>query len=146
MSIKITKSDVRWSYLSLFLFNGINVLLLQFILAYLSPAEVVLWYTFTAVSGLVVILDFGFMTTLSRNITFIWSGAEKITASGFKENPKSKKQNFKLFVKLFKTTRLIYFILGLAIFIILLTIGSYYVYSVSKDDLPLSRSEERRVG
>lgn len=138
MSINITKSDVRWSYLSLFLFNGINILLLPFILTYLSPAEVGLWYTFTAVSGMVVILDFGFMTTLSRNITFIWAGAKQITTSGFKESAEGDtKPNYQLFVKLFKTTRLIYLALGLLIITILLTIGSYYVYSVSKDELPL---------
>ena len=139
MAINITKSDVKWSYFSLFLFNGINVLLLPFILAYLPPAEVGLWYTFTAVSGLVVILDFGFMTTLSRNVTFIWAGAEEITSSGFKEtSDQVKKPNYQLFVKLFKTTKLIYLILGLTIFIILLSIGSFYVYSVSKADLPIS--------
>lgn len=140
MAINITKSDVKWSYLSLFLFNGINVLLLPFILAYLNTAEVGLWYTFTAVSGLVIILDFGFMTTLSRNVTFIWAGAEEITSSGFKENSKdqTKRPNYQLFVKLFKTTKLIYLVLGLAIFIILLSLGSLYVYSVSKADLPVA--------
>src|SRR5690625_4068707 len=138
MAINITKIDVIWSYFSLFLLNGINILLLPFILAYLEPAEIGLWYTFTAVSGLVIILDFGLMTTLSRNVTFIWEGAEEIAVTGFKVNNKqTKTPNYNLFVKLFKATKLIYLFLGLTIFLILLTLGSYYVYSVSKNDLPV---------
>lgn len=138
MAINITKSDVKWSYFSLFLFNGINILLLPFILNYLSTPEVGLWYTFTAVSGLVIILDFGFMTTLSRNITFIWAGATEITSSGLtKKMSDEGKPNYQLFVKLFKTTKLLYLILGLIILVILLSVGSFYIYLVSKKVLPV---------
>jgi O-antigen/teichoic acid export membrane protein len=138
MSINVTKSDVRWSYISLLLFNGINVILLPFILSYLSTPEVGLWYTFTAISGLVVILDFGFMTTLSRNVTFVWSGAKDITSSGYKETAENQSTNYRLFARLFKTTKLIYLCLGLVILVLLLTVGSYYVYFVSKSDIPVS--------
>lgn len=136
MSINISKSDVIWSYFSLFLFNGINLLLLPFILAFLSSAEIGLWYTFTAVSSLVVILDFGFMTTLSRNVTFVWEGADDISVSGFKENNGDKQvPNYQLFVKLFKTTKFLYLILGVFILVVLMTVGTLYVYNVSKNDL-----------
>lgn len=139
MSINVTKKDVIWSYFSLFLINGINVILLPFILAYLSVAEVGLWYTFTAVSGLVIILDFGFQTTLARNVTFVWEGAEEITVTGFKNNKKqTNSPNYNLFVKLFKVTKLIYLLIGIVILIILFTIGTWYVYSVSKSDLSIN--------
>lgn len=138
MAINITKSDIKWSYFSLFLLNGVNLILLPFILAYLSPAEVGLWYTFTAVSGMVVLLDFGFMTTLSRNVTFVWSGAEEIYSSGITtEHERLDKPNYELFVKLFKTTKLIYLVIGLTILIVLLSLGSFYIYSVAKHDLPI---------
>ncbi|GAE31354.1 O-unit flippase-like protein [Halalkalibacter hemicellulosilyticus] len=139
MGINITKSDVRWSYISLFLFNGINVLLLPFILAYLSSSEIGLWYTFTAVAGLVILLDFGFMTTLSRNVTYVWAGADDIVSSEFKKNIKQDLgPNYTLFVKLFKTTKLIYLLIGMLIFGILLSIGTYYIYSVSKNDISMT--------
>lgn len=137
MSIKITKSDVKWSYISLILFNGINLILLPFILAYLTPPEVGLWYTFTAIAGLVVILDFGFMTTLSRNITFIWSGANEITNVGFEKERLNSKPNYPLFIKVFKVTKLFYLLLSLLIYIILLTLGSYYIYKISIIELPV---------
>ncbi|AYE52407.1 hypothetical protein OEA_22510 [Priestia megaterium NCT-2] len=136
MAINITKSDVRWSYLSLFLSNGINILLLPGILAYLTSAEVGLWYTFTAVYGLVSILDFGFMTTLSRNVTFVWDGADSINSSGFTQPSKGGTPNYKLFIKLFKTTRAFYFFLGLIIFVFLMTGGSLYIHSISNGQLP----------
>src|SRR5699024_8690167 len=64
---------------------------------------------------------------------------KEITSSRNKETSEHiKKPNYQLFIKLFKTTKLMYLILGLTIFIILLSIGSFYVYSVSKADLPIS--------
>ncbi|WP_298787503.1 O-unit flippase-like protein [uncultured Marinococcus sp.] len=141
MSINISKSDVKWSYFSLILFNGINLLLLPFILAYLTSPEVGLWYTFTAVSSLVILLDLGFMTTLSRNVTYIWEGAEEITSSSFQElSVEDKRPNYELFVKLFRTTKIIYLFLGLTIFIGLLTIGSYYIKQISVSELPLKNT------
>lgn len=138
MAINITKKDVIWSYLSLFLLNGINIILLPFILAYLNVAEVGLWYTFTAVSGLVLLLDFGFQTTLARNITFVWSGAMEITKTGYKKDiNQANSPNYHLFVKLFKVTKLIYFIIGLIILIILFSVGTLYIYSVANEDLSL---------
>lgn len=138
MAINISKSDIRWSYFSLFLFNGINIIILPFVLAYLSSTEVGLWYTFTAVSGLVVILDFGFMTTLSRNVTFIWAGANEIRTSGFNlEKSSGNETNYPLFVKLFKTTKIIYLLISLTILLVLSSLGTYYIYSISKEVLPI---------
>ncbi|MBD1221303.1 hypothetical protein IC602_01605 [Virgibacillus halodenitrificans] len=138
MAINITRKDVMWSYLSLFLLNGINIILLPFILAYLNVAEVGLWYTFTAVSGLVLILDFGFQTTLARNVTFVWSGAGEIMGTGYKGNEnKTNSPNYGLFVKLFKVTQTIYLMIGLIIFILLFSVGTWYVYIVSIEELPL---------
>src|SRR5699024_7063289 len=135
MAMNITQIDVIWSYCSLFLLKGIHMLLLPFIVAYVEPADTGLWYTITAVSGVVVILDCVLMTTHSIYVTFIWEGAEELAVTGFKVNNKqTKSPNYNLFVKLFKATKLIYLFLGLTIFLILLTLGSYYVYSVSKND------------
>ena len=136
LAINIKKADIRWSYISLFLFNGINLLLLPFILAYLTPAEVGLWYTFTAISSLVVLLDLGFMTTLSRNITFIWSGINEISTQGFDSSASiDNNPNYILFVKVFKVTKIIYLILASSIYLILLTLGSLYIYIVSTSEL-----------
>ncbi|GKW45328.1 O-unit flippase-like protein [Planococcus sp. NCCP-2050] len=139
MGIKISNSDVKWSYISLALSNGINIVLLPFILIYLNSKEVGLWYAFAAIAGLVVILDFGFMTTLSRNVTFVWSGAQSIKSSGYdKESINSDSPNYGLFVKLFKTTKLIYLLISLVILILMCTIGTLYVYSISKESIDLA--------
>ena len=137
MSINIKKSDVRWSYVSLVLFNSINLLMLPVILIYLTAEEVGLWYTFTAVSSLVVLLDLGFMTTLSRNITFVWSGAKEISAQGFTDSFTENEPNYSLFVKIFQVTKTIYLILGIIILFLLITVGSYYIYSVSNEEIPI---------
>lgn len=136
MAINITNKDIKWSYLSLFLLNGINIILLPFILMYLSPAEVGLWYTFTAVSGIVVLLDFGFMTTLSRNVTYVWSGAKEIYSSNITINTeRSDRPNYDLFTKLFKATKIIYLFIGITILILLFSVGSVYIYVIAKNEL-----------
>ena len=54
--------------------QGINVILLPVILRYLNSAELGVWYTFTSLYGLAMLIDFGFQTIITRNISYLWSG------------------------------------------------------------------------
>src|SRR5699024_2015196 len=77
---------------------------------------------------------------LSRNITFVWEGAADIAITGFieeEEQTGSGSPNYELFVKIFKVTKLIYLLIGFTILIILFTLGTWYVYNVSKNELSL---------
>src|SRR5699024_3097617 len=98
--MNIGKKDVVWGYISLILIQGINVILLPFILVFLSNKELGLWYTFTSLYGLAMLIDFGFQATISRNISYIWSGAENIQARGHQQALSNKKFNKDYFITL----------------------------------------------
>ena len=56
----IGKSDVLWGYIATIFMVGSGVILLPFVL-HKMPAETVgIWNIFTAITGLVTLLDFGF--------------------------------------------------------------------------------------
>ena len=81
--MNIGKKDVLWGYISLLLVQGINVILLPVIVRYLNFAELGVWYTFTSLYGLAMLIDFGFQTIITRNISYLWSGAQSIKSIGF---------------------------------------------------------------
>ena len=80
--IKITNKDVVWSYLGFFLNIANGLIVLPFLLHYLSSKEIGLWYTFMSISAFVALLDFGFSPTLTRNVSYVWGGAKKLNKIG----------------------------------------------------------------
>lgn len=135
--MKIGKKDVAWGYLSLLLVHGINAILLPFILFYLEEKEIGLWYTFTSLYGLAMLIDFGLKATISRNISFVWAGAEDIYQSGYDVIESEKKINVRFFKRLLETIKSIYYAMGSVIFLILTTGGTYYIYLISRNELEL---------
>ncbi|MGX7595065.1 O-unit flippase-like protein [Planococcus plakortidis] len=134
MAIKIKKVDVIWGYLGTFLNNGINILILPFVLVLLPSNELGLWYAFTAIAGLALLIDFGFTATLTRNVSYSWSGAESIKKTGVVTN-KIAEPNINLFTQVLGASKLIYFITSLIIFIILSTAGTAYINSVAEGSI-----------
>jgi hypothetical protein len=83
LKITASKKDVLWSYVGYFFNLGVNIVLLPFILRYLSREELGIWYTFTGIYALVILVDFGFSTTFVRNLTYAWSGVQDLQEEGF---------------------------------------------------------------
>lgn len=135
--MNIGKKDVIWGYISLFLVQGINVILLPFILVFLSSKEVGLWYTFTSIYGLAMLIDFGFQATISRNISYIWSGAENIKSTGYQQAISEKGINKKYFITLLSSIKSIYYTMGIIILTLLLTVGTLYIYNVTLGEIDL---------
>lgn len=52
------------------------------IIRYLNTVELGLWYTFTSLYGLAMLIDFGFQTIISRNVSYLWSGANSVKVKG----------------------------------------------------------------
>lgn len=136
--MKIDRNDVMWGYVSIVLVQGINALLLPFVLIYLNDKELGLWYTFTSIYGLVMLVDFGLQTTISRNISYIWTGADSIKASGHNLLEKNKKLNINYFTNFLSSVKYIYYIIGILVFIVLLTIGTLYIYVITKNEINLT--------
>ncbi|WP_182199796.1 O-unit flippase-like protein [Paraliobacillus salinarum] len=138
MSIKVTKKDIAWNYANLFLTTGINIILLPFILVNLSSAEMGLWYVFTSFGTLAILIDFGFSTTIARNVTFVWCGAKEISKEGFTQTAKESEPNYYLLFKLIRTSKTIYLILASVVFVGLSTIGTLFINESAKEQIAQS--------
>jgi O-antigen/teichoic acid export membrane protein len=138
MGIKITKKDIAWNYTNLFLTAAINIILLPFILNSLTSAEMGLWYVFTSFGSLAVLIDFGFSTTISRNVTFVWCGVKEIFKEGFTKNTKKSEPNYYLLFKLIRTSKTIYLILASVVFIGLSTIGTLFINESARGQIAQS--------
>jgi hypothetical protein len=133
LQINTNKKDVLWSYLGYFFNLGVNVVLLPVILRYLSREELGIWYTFTGIYSLVILVDFGFSTTFVRNLTYAWSGVQALQTEGFAVIEGGENPNIHLYQIIYQTTKKILFYLSLAVLIIMLTLGSAYILYVTKE-------------
>ncbi|HCZ8631677.1 TPA: hypothetical protein O4E67_001283 [Staphylococcus aureus] len=133
--MNIGKKDVLWGYLSLGMVHGINLLLLPVILKFLKINEIGLWYTFTSLYGMAMLIDFGFQTVIGRNISYLWAGSSEIKKASYKNNKLSFDITY--FIKVLSTVKFIYFCMGLIVFIFLSTIGTIYVIEISKAEIEI---------
>ena len=132
MSIEIKKSDIKWGYLSQILNSGINLLLLPLVLNILSSEKLGIWYNFTSIGSFnFLLLDFGFSATMTRNIAYAWSGAQGILKEGFVGASNKDAPNVPLFIKVFNVSKIVYLIIALVAGIILLTVGTWYIFNIS---------------
>lgn len=134
MQFKINKKDIFWSYLGQIFFSGINVVLLPFVLRLLSTQELGLWYTYTAVGALIMLLDFGLATTLTRYFAYSMSGASSIDNTGspiFGQN----ESNIQLYKTVLLASKKIYMNIAIISMIITLFIGLPYMLYISKGEI-----------
>lgn len=134
--MKIGKKDVLWGYISLLLVQGINVILLPVILKYLNVAELGVWFTFTSLYALAMLIDFGFQSIITRNISYLWAGAQSIKSVGFETNNDGKaKINLQYFIRVISAVKSIYVFMGTVIFIIFITIGTFYLININNGQI-----------
>lgn len=135
MQLRLSKIDVVWSYLA-YIFNACtNIILLPMILKSLSTIELGLWYIFMGIGTLANLLDFGFTPTMTRNVTYCWSGATTIKKEGLDEPPMSGQPNFSLLNTVIRTCRRIYLIISLIALALLSTGGTLYVIKVTESTI-----------
>lgn len=136
-TIRIKTKDVVWSYIGNFFRVATNILLLPLILKFLSTDEIGLWYVFASIGQIVVLLDFGFAAALSRNISYIWCGADSLSKEDIRvvDNRQTNWQSFKVVLK---TCQYIYIAISLVAFLLLSTVGTWYIIRVSGNEFLLS--------
>ena len=131
MGIKVTKKDIVWNYLGTILSLSSNFIVLPIIVYFLDSELIGLWYVFLSIGGIVILFDFGFNPTLSRNVAYSWSGAkELIKKDVFKVE--AQEPNIQLLKKVLRTCKLIYLIISTLALIVLLSIGTTYVLHISQ--------------
>jgi O-antigen/teichoic acid export membrane protein len=136
MKMIITKRDLLWNYIYYFVNFGTNIILVPFMFHILNKDEIGLWYIFLSVSALSDVFDFGFSAVISRNISFIWSGAAELNAKGFTTKKVANDLDFHLLLKVLKTSKVIYNTISMLVFIMLLMGGTFYIDSISREALP----------
>lgn len=137
MQIKIGRKDLVWSYLGYFLQICSNVILLPLILANITSTELGLWYTFTSVGILVNLLDMGFSPTLTRNITYAWSGAKDIQKEGAEISSDNSEPNYLLLNNILYACKKINMTISLMAILVLLFAGTPYIIYVIRSDMKI---------
>ena len=128
--INIGKSDLLWSYLGTFFSVSTNIILLPIIIAYLTENEVGLWYVFASISQFVVLFDFGFAPSFSRNIAYIWCGAKSLKKESV-VSINDDKTDWMEFYIILHSCKYLYLFISLLALLILLSIGSVYIIKIS---------------
>ncbi len=134
--MNIGRKDVLWGYISLLLVQGINVILLPVILKFLNSAELGVWYTFTSLYGLAMLIDFGFQTIITRNVSYLWSGAQNVKSEGFETvKDENAKMNIQYFIKVISAVKFIYTSMGTIIFALFISIGTWYMVTINNGEI-----------
>lgn len=139
MEIKISKKDVIWGYVTMIFNYGSGLFTLPFILNMLSAEEVGMNYLMLTISNLVVLADFGFSQQFGRNITYVFSGVQQLQKKGVSDKVNCD-INYHLIAVLIKTARYVYMRLALIVFIVMLTLGTAYIYHITDGFSNISNS------
>lgn len=130
MDIVVTKKDILWSYLAKFFNIGVGLITLPAILKLLSADEVGVNYILLSINSMIALFDMGFSSQFSRYLTYIFSGAQKIEKEGVASEYSSSINDHLLTVTI-KTAKTIYGFLSLIAIVVLLTVGTLYIYHVT---------------
>lgn len=128
--INISKGDVIWSYVSQFFNIASGLITLPLILHMLSTEEIAMNYLMLSVTTLVTLMDFGFTPQISRQVSYVYSGANRLLKEGIIESG-SQNVNYKLLACLLFVTKKIYRIISALVLLLLLTFGTWYIYTVT---------------
>lgn len=132
MGINITKNDIAWSYIAKFFQVAAGFITLPFTLHILSKEEIGLNYLMGTISAMVALIDFGFSPQFGRNFAMINSGAQKLLKEGVdKTSDSGNIINYHLLQTTIQTAQFVYRRLSLIAFILMITIGSIYMYYVT---------------
>ena len=130
--IKITKTDVLWNYIAQFFSLASGLITLPLILKMLTIEEIALNYIFLTVSSLVLLFDFGFSPQFSRNVSYVYGGAQALKKEGIEDISSGRVEiNYRLIATLVKVGQYVYLRLALLVLLVMLTIGSLYIYKVT---------------
>ncbi len=129
--IKITKKDVLWSYFAQIFTVASGLITLPLILKLLSAEEIGMNYLMLSLGALVNLFDFGFTPQFSRNIAYVFSGAQELKKEGVSVNETST-INYRLLATMIHTAEFVYRRLAFVVLLVLLTMGTYYIYYVTK--------------
>lgn len=128
--MQIGKIDVFWNVTATLLRMGAGLIVLSVALQFLSPDEIGLWTIFLSISTVIYLLDFGFNSTFSRNITYIFSGAKELKKKGFLAIEEGSEIDYSLLKCTIKAMQWFYFRVAILFLLLLVIGGTFYINSI----------------
>lgn len=129
--MQITKKDVIWNYAATFLKTASSALLLPFILRVMPSEMVGIWSVFMTITAFSGLLDFGFNSSFTRNVTYVFSGVSALKVKGFESvSIEDQTIDYGLLKSVISAMRWFYMRMAIILFLLLMTLGTYYIYSL----------------
>jgi len=128
--MQITKADATWNLIATTLRVASGIIVLPLVLYFLPQEDLALWTIFLSFGAMVILLDFGFSQTFTRNITYIFSGARELKAKGYTDIDEPREPDYTLLKGVIRSMRFFYGVISALFLTGLLTVGSYYIWRV----------------
>lgn len=129
----LNKKNILYGYLAQIIQPLSTIVVLPFLLKLLSSSEIGLYFLMISIAGMVALLDFGFSPQFARNITFVFSGAKALSKEGISEGDRHNGEvDFRLLAALISAAQFVYKRIAIVGFVLLSTLGTTYVYHVTK--------------
>ncbi len=125
------KLDFMFGVLGTVLQVGTGVIMLPAAAATLSPSALTFWYVFLTMQTLALLIEFGFTPTLSRNFTYVFSGARVLRTEGVPERT-DKGVSVELLANLLRASRRLYLGMALIVLLLLGVGGTIYVGALAR--------------
>lgn len=132
MKISINRRDTMWNLLGIIMSMCTNLIILPFVLRFLDDNSVGLYYVFMSLSSLTALFDLGFTASVSRSMTYAWSGASVLKSFGG-DAEHGDQPNYFLMKRLIRACKRIYMLLSSAALVLSLTIGIVYINQISTE-------------
>lgn len=123
--------DLYWGYAAQIFQFGAGVFVLPYVLHKLPTNQIAIWYIYTTLMSFVALLDFGFSGTIAINVSYIFSGATKLSPEGIADQITLDHPNYALLKSIIITVKKIYRKISLTAFLVMGSVGSLYIHSIS---------------
>lgn len=130
--MKVRQTDFVWSYLAQVFKFASGIFVLPLILRLLTSEEIGFNYIMLSVTGLVNLLDFGFSKQFGRNFSYVFGGTQILKTKGVLITKAEGSINYTLLKDLIQTAKMVYGLMALLSFVLLSTLGTIYVYKITK--------------
>lgn len=133
-SIKIGKKDIIWNYTATFFKLSTSFILLPFILKMLPSEKIGIWSIFMSIVSFSQLLDFGFNSSFTRNVTYVFSGVKELRVNGYEiSNNVNSEIDYGLLKGLILSMKWFYSKIAIIFFSVLITFGTLYIYQLLAD-------------
>ena len=107
-NFQVGKHALLWGYVSQLFQYGSAIFILPFILNRLPAEDMAVWYIFISIHTIVGLVDFGFSPSLSKQVSFVFSGVGQLYKDGVKVTSVNNSISYSLLNDLYKTCILLY--------------------------------------